>query len=100
LQVLKKQIVKQFRFIKIKTLIYEAYSATELVKQINISYSTVIFSLRNPSKKKIFKYFNISYESPTPEIEIKKVEAQILKNLINEYCSIDQRTKNLINPLL
>src|ERR1700760_443760 len=68
---IKKANSKTVYVYKDKTLVYEADSATELIKQINISPSTVTYSLKNPSKK-IFKYFNISHESPSPEIEIKK----------------------------
>ena len=64
---IKKANSKTVQVYKDKTLVYEADSATELIKQINISPSTVINFFKNLFKK-VFKYFNILYESPTPEI--------------------------------
>jgi NADH-ubiquinone oxidoreductase chain 3 len=96
---IKKANSKRVYVYKDKTLVYEANSTTDLVKQINLSYSTVNYSIRNPSKK-IFKYFNISRESPTQEIEIKKIEAQTLNDLINEYCPLEQRINKNIKSII
>jgi len=56
---------------KNKTLLYEASSATELIKETNISPNTVSKSLKDPSIK-VFEVFNISHIGPTPDIKIKK----------------------------
>jgi len=72
------------------TLIYEAPSATELIKETNISHNTVSKSLKDPSIK-VFKVLNISHIGPTPDIEIKKVDAQTLKDLINNFSKAGKR---------
>lgn len=66
---IKKANSKPVYVYKDNTLIYEAHSATELIKVINISHSIVSKSLKDPSIK-IFKVLNISHVSPTPDIII------------------------------
>jgi NADH-ubiquinone oxidoreductase chain 3 len=82
-----------------KTLLYEAPSATELIKETNISQSSVSKSLKDPSIK-IFDVLNISHIGPTPDIKIKKVDAQTLKELINKYCTVGKRTTLKLNLTL
>ena len=48
---LKKANSKPVYVYKDKTLLYEATSATELIKETNISHSTVTNSLKNSTKK-------------------------------------------------
>jgi len=72
-------------------MLYEAPSATELIKETNISPSTVSKSLKEPSIK-VFEVFNISHIGPTPNIKINKVDAQTLKDLFNKYCTVGKRT--------
>lgn len=47
----KKANSKPVYVYKDKTLLYEATSATELIKETNISHSTVTNSLKNSTKK-------------------------------------------------
>ena len=88
---IKKANSKPVYVYKDKTLLYEATSATELIKETNISHSTVTNSLKNPQKK-VFEVLKISHESPTPDIKIKKVDAQTLKEIINKYSTVGKRT--------
>jgi NADH:ubiquinone oxidoreductase subunit 3 (subunit A) len=82
-----------------KTLLYEAPSATELIKETNISHSTVSKSLKKPSIK-VFEVLNISHIGPTPDIKIQKVDAKTLKDLINKYCTVGKRTTLKVNLTL
>jgi hypothetical protein len=61
---------------KNKTLLYVAPSATKLIKETNISHNTISKSLKDPSIK-VFQVLNISHIGPTPEINIKKVDAKL-----------------------
>jgi hypothetical protein len=59
---------------KNKTLLYEApylRPATELIKEADISHSTVSKSLKDPSIK-VFEVLNISHIGPTPNIKVDK----------------------------
>jgi NADH-ubiquinone oxidoreductase chain 3 len=82
-----------------KTLLYEAPSATELIKETKISPSTVSKSLNDPSIK-VFKVLNISHIGPTPDININKVDAQTLKELIAKDCTVGNRTTWKVNLTL
>nr|YP_011020435.1 GIY-YIG endonuclease [Ganoderma weberianum]WQH62857.1 GIY-YIG endonuclease [Ganoderma weberianum] len=88
---IKKANSKPVYVYKDKTLLYEATSATELIKETNISHSTVTNSLKNP-KKKVFEVLNVSHISPTPDIKIKNLDAQTLKEIINKYSTVGKRT--------
>jgi group I intron endonuclease len=88
---IKKANSKPVFVYKNKTLLYEAPSAIELIKETNLSPSTVAKSLKDPSKK-VFKVLNISHIGPAPDIKFKKVDAQTLKDLINEYSTVGKRT--------
>lgn len=72
-------------------MLYEAPSAIELIKETNISHSTVSKSLKEPSIK-VFEVLNISHIGTTPDIKINKVDAQSLKYLINKYSTVGKRT--------
>jgi hypothetical protein len=96
---IKKANSKPVYVYKDKTLLYEAPSTVNLIKETNISLSTVSKYLKYPSKK-IFKILNISHISPTPDIKIKKVDAQTLKDLINKYCTVGKRTALKLNLTL
>jgi len=96
---IKKANSKPVYVYKNKTLLYEASSATELIKETNISPNTVSKSLKDPSIK-VFEVFNISHIGPTPDIKIKKVDIQTLKDLINKYCTVGKRTSLKVNLTL
>ena len=76
---------------KNKTLLYEASSAKNLIKETNISQNSVSKSLKDPSIK-VFQVLNISHIGPTPDIKIQKVNAETLIELINKYCTVGKRT--------
>jgi len=99
LQVLKKQTVNLYQFYINNTLLYEAPSATELIKETKISPSTVSKSLNEPTKK-VFKVLNISHIGPTPNIIINKVDAQTLIELIAKDCTVGNRTTWKVNLTL
>jgi hypothetical protein len=82
-----------------KTLIFEAPSATELIREVNISHNTVSKSLKDPNIK-VFKVLNISHIGPTPDTEIKKVDVLTLNDLINKYCTIGKRYTMKVNVTL
>jgi NADH-ubiquinone oxidoreductase chain 3 len=100
---IKKANSKPVYVYKDKTLIYEAPSAIKLIKETNISNSTVSNSLKDPSIK-VFEVLTISHISPTatgdPDIVINKVDANTLKELINNYCPVGKRTSLKVNLTL
>jgi hypothetical protein len=80
---IKKANSKPVYVYRDKILLYETLSASELIKEINISHSTVSKSLKDPSIK-VFKVLNFSHIGPTPDIKIQKVDAKTLKEIINK----------------